>query len=40
MKNLMERFVHPIEDRTESFDDPYSVQEERRIVISGMYGTG
>jgi hypothetical protein len=41
LKNVMERFIKHIKDRTdECFDDSISLVEERRIVISSMFGTG
>jgi putative transposase len=38
LKNLMERFVQQIKDRTECFDDHFPCRN--RIVTEGMFGTG
>jgi hypothetical protein len=41
LKNLMERFIQYLKDRTEEyFDDHFPCQKKKEIVIGSMYGTG
>jgi hypothetical protein len=40
LKNLMERFIQQIKDKTECFSMIISRVEEKRLVIGSTFGTG